>query len=98
MSALPNDRVVQAQVRVDLPPIPEDRHIQHHPLFCLKLPVLQLPQGLQLSGLQFRYKAQPTHVNAQHRHFVQRCQLGQVKNRAVSSERDQQIRAPQLLG
>ena len=96
--ALPDHRVVQSQVCIDLPPVPEDGDIQHHPLFHLKLPVLQLSQLLQLAGLQLGDKAQPPHVHAQHRHLMQRRQLGQEEDGSVPAEGNHQVRSPQLLG
>ena len=93
---LPDHRVVQAQIRVDLAALPLDSHVQHHPLFRLEVPVLQLPQGLQLPGLQLRDEAQAPHVDAQHRNLVQGHQLGEMQDGAVPAEGNQQVGAFQL--
>ena len=73
--SLPDHGVVKAQVRVDLPAVPHHRHVQHHPMLRLEVPVLQLPQGLQLPGLQLCDKAQPAHVDPQNRDFIKGHQL-----------------------
>ena len=72
---------------------PLDGHVQHHPLFRLEVPVLQLPQGLQLPGLQLRDEAQAPHVDAQHRNLVQGHQLGEMQDGAVPAEGNQQVGA-----
>ena len=95
--ALPDHSIVEPQIGKDLPALSEDRYVQHHPLFHGKFPSLQLPQGLQLSGLQLRHESKAPHVDAKNRNLVQCHQLGQVKNRAVSAKGDQQIRILQLL-
>ena len=67
-------------------------------MFRLKVPVLQLAQRLQLPRLQLCHKAQAPHVDAQHRYLVQGCQLGQMEDRAVTAQSQQQVRCFQLLG
>ena len=94
---LPDHSVVQPQICEDLTSLPENRHIQHHPLFNGKIPVLQFPQGLQFSSLQFRHKAQSTHIDAKYRNLIQRDQFCQVQNRTVPTESDEEICFSQLL-
>ena len=94
---LPDHGVVESQVGEDLPALPKDRHVQHHPLFHGKVPLPQLPQGIQLTGLQLRHEPQASHIDAQDRDLVQSHQFGQVQNRAVPAEGNQQVRVPQLL-
>ena len=96
--ALPDDGLVQPQIRIDLPPVPEDGDVQHHPLFHLKLPVLEPAELLQLRDLQLGHKPKAPHVHAQHRHLVKGRQLGQVEDGPVPAEGNQQIRPPELLG
>ena len=72
---LPDHGVVKAQIRVDLTAVPHHRHIQHHPMLRLKVPLLQPPKLVQLPGLQLRDKAQPTHVDPQNGDFVKGHQL-----------------------
>ena len=58
----------------------------------------ELPQALQLTGLQFCYKPKAAHVDAQHWHPVERGQLCKVEDCAVSAQGNQEVRTFQLLG
>ena len=89
--ALPDDSVVEAQILIDLPPIPEHADIQHHPVFRGEVPILQIPKAFDLTGLQLRNEAQAPHVDAQHRHLVEGRELGKMQDGAVPSEGDEKI-------
>ena len=54
-------------------------------------------QPLQLVLLQLGHKAQAAQVDAQHRHAVERHCPGQVQDRAIAAEGDQQVGPFDLL-
>ena len=58
---------------------------------------LQIPQALQLVGLQLRHKAQAAQIDAQHRHVVQCRRAAQVQDGAVAAEGDHQVGGLDLL-
>ena len=89
---LPDDSVVEAQILIDLPPVPDHADIQHHPVLRGEVPALQIPEAVDLAGLQLRDEAQAPHVDAQHRHLVEGRELGEVQDGAVPAEGDEKIR------
>ena len=72
---LPDHSVVEAQVRIDLPAVPQHGHVQHHPVLRLKVPLLQPAQLVQLSGLQLCDEAKPSHIDSKNRNFIEGHQL-----------------------
>ena len=54
-------------------------------------------QTLQLVLLQLRHKAQAAQIDTQHRHTVERHGPGQVQDRAVAAEGDEQVGPLDLL-
>ena len=89
---LPDDSVVEAQILIDLPPVPDHADIQHHPVLRGEVPALQIPEAVDLAGLQLRDEAQAPHVDAQHRHLVEGGELGEVQDGAVPAEGDKEVR------
>ena len=95
--ALGHHCVVQGDVVIHLPPLPQHRHVQHHPGFHGEAALGQVPQPVQLVDLQLRHEAKASQVHPQHRHAVQRHGTGQVQDGAVAAEGDQQVRLADLL-
>ena len=85
----PDNGIIETQVGINLLAVPQNTDIQHHPVLGFKVPIFQLPQALQLTGLQFCYKPKAAHVDAQHRNLVQGHQLGEMQDGAVPAEGNQ---------
>ena len=102
--ALPDHRVVQAQIRVDTggPPAARSRPASSA-VPSVKSQSCQLPQGRSSSsGLQLRHEAQAPHVDAQHRHAcaappcLARCRMVPSPPKAIS--RSALFRSPAVRG
>ena len=92
---LPDHRLIQAQIVVNLPALPLNRHIHHHPPLRHK-PLPEPVQQVQFRRFQFRDKAQAPHVHPQHRRAVQGRQFRKMQNGPVAAEGHQQRRVPQF--
>ena len=94
--AFPDHSVIQAHIRVDLLAVPQNGNIQHHPFLDGKIPVFKPAHGLKGIDFQLSQKSKAAHVDAQHGNTVQRRQLGQMEDRTVPAQRDDQAGVLQL--
>ena len=92
-----HNSVVERNVAVHRVAAPENGHIQHHAGLYHEIPALQIPQTLQLVGLQLRHETETAQIDAQHRYVVQCRRAAQVQDGPVAAKGDHQVGALDLL-
>ena len=93
---LPDHSVVEAQIRIDLPALPLDGHVQHHPLFRLKSQSFSRRSLSSSPASSSAMKPKPPMLMPSTRNLVQGHQLGKMQDGAVPAEGNQQVGALQL--